>query len=156
MPKSTKKPLAFSLDGRPELWHTINVDVGEPEPYAARIKYWILTKAELDARREEETRAILDQAKESQANDDGSDLDRQIAILERVVESISPEKGAAQVAELQERVLDWDVIDAASGKKGDKLPCTAETVAKLCEYEVIFQAMYAGLLAASGDARKKS
>jgi len=155
MPKSTKKPLSFSMDGRPELWHTIYVDVGEPEPYEARIKYWILTKSELDARRAEETRAILEQAKEAQANDDGSELDRQIAVLERVVDSISPEKGAERVAELQQRVLDWDVLDAASDK-GEQLPCNAETVAKLCEYEVIFQALSAGLLAASGDARKKS
>jgi len=155
MPKKTRK-LAFSTEGRPELWHTLHIDLGEDEPYEVRVKYWILTKPELDARRADETKTILDQAKASQAEDaDGSELDRQIAMLERVVESISPEKGAERVEELTQRVLDWDLIDAASDT-GEKLPCTPETVAKVCEYEAIFQALAAGLLAASGDARKKS
>jgi len=155
MPKKAKK-LAFSTEGRPELWHTLHIDLGDEEPYEVRVKYWIFTKPELDARREKETRAILDQAKASQPEDaTGSDLDRQIAMLERVVESISPDRGAEQVEELTQRVLDWDLIDAASDT-GEKLPCTHETVRKVCEYESIFQSLAAGLLAASGDARKKS
>jgi len=154
MPKKVKR-LAFSTEGRPELWQTLHVDLGEDEPYEVRVKYWILTKPELDARREEETRAILGQAKETRTDDDGrTDLDRQIAILERALESISPEKGAERVKELTQRVLDWDLIDAASDT-GEKLPCTPDAVEKVCEYEAIFQSLAGGLLAASGDARKK-
>jgi len=153
-----KRKLNISLGGKPELPHRVVIEVGD-EVFFANIRYWVLSKPELEERRRDEVDAILREVKSSQHGAaDQSDLDRQIATLERVVEQLAPEKGAEKVAELQERILGWD-IETPTGPKGaaEPLPCTPENIAQLCtEYTVIFEALYQGLLAASGDARKKS
>jgi len=153
-----KKKLNISLGGKPELPHRVVIDVGD-ESFYANVRYWVLSKPELEQRRVEELDSILHEVREARTDEpDQSELDRQIAAIERVRDQLNPERGAEKVAELQERILGWD-IETPTGPKGaaEPLPCTPEIIAQLCnEYTVIFEALYQGLLAASGDSRKKS
>jgi hypothetical protein len=162
------KRLALDLDSRPELWQKLTIDMGGDE-FQCNVLYWILTKDELDARRVKETQAVIERAEEArdrmreaadpsaggeEKDDEYTALDRQLDFLRSMVEELAPEKTAERVAELQARILDWDIIDAAGDGK-TKLPCTPETVAKVCQFEDLYTGLSAGLLLASGDARKK-
>jgi hypothetical protein len=162
------KPLAIDLQSRPELWQKVTANLGG-EDFECNVLYHILTKTELDARRVKETQAVIDKAEDArdrmrEAADPAADrddepdqytaLDRQLDFLRSMVEELAPEKTAERVAELQARIIDWDIIDGA-GKGKDKLPCTPDTVAAVCQYEDLYNALAAGLLIASGDARKK-
>jgi len=164
-PMKRSKRLALDIESRPELWQKVTIGMGGDE-FECNVLYWILTKDELDARRIKETQAVIDKAEQARArmgelsDDDDDDspeytaLDRQLDFLRSMVEELAPEKTAERVAELQARILDWDIVDASGDGKA-KLACTPETIGKVCQFEDLFTGLSAGLLMASGDARKK-
>jgi hypothetical protein len=50
------KPLGLSLKGRPELWYSVEIDIGDDEPRALRCKYWIFEEDELREKQREDLR----------------------------------------------------------------------------------------------------
>jgi len=153
-----KKPakLRINLDDRPELWQIIQFDLGDGDVFEHRVKYHILTRDELNERRSEEISELLESTRKlSRAAEDSDDpkaqMRQQTEALERILQGLSPERSAERLAELQARVLAWDL----EGPDG-VYPCTPEYVAKACEYEQLFVGLNRGLLAASGDARAKN
>jgi hypothetical protein len=156
MPAHTNKrrPLGIDIKGTPELWQTASVDLGEDDgPREVKVRYKIFTKKELTERRRQELDHMLTEADE--ADDARSQVERQMDILRGVAAMLTPERCDEQVAELQDRILDWDIVDIGSSDGKGKLPATKANIASVCEYERIYQGLIEGLLVASGNPGKK-
>jgi hypothetical protein len=146
---SKAKPLGLSLTGRPEIWHTCTIDLGEDEPRALRVKYWIYEDHELRQRQRDDIEPLIDNS----ADDEET---RTVGTLRRVLKMLSDERAEENLQELKKRVIDWDMRDAASEDGRSKLPCNAEHIEAACKIKPIFDALMSGLYAASGDRRKKA
>jgi len=146
------KPLGLSLTGRPELWTSLEIDLGDTELYSLRCKYWILDEQELRQKQISDLDRIIDSAAGSQ---DADSMHRMLENLRYARDELSDEKAATRLAELKARLIDWDMRDLSSGDGKGKLPCTADHVEAACKIKPLFDALYRGLLAASGDVKKK-
>jgi hypothetical protein len=143
------KPLGLSLKGRPELWYSVEIDLGDDEPRTLRCKYWIFEEDELREKQREDLGRIIDSA-------DSDDETRTISSLRNLVDQLSDEQAGQRLKELKTRLLDWDMRDLDSSDGRGKLPCNAENIEAACKITPIFQALYRGLLESSGDVRKKA
>lgn len=143
------KSLGLSLKGKPELWHTVEIDVGDDEPRALKCKYQILEEHELRAKQREDLTRIVDSA-------DSDEETRTIGNLRSMIDMLSDEQAEKNLDELKKRLLDWDMRDLDSDDGRGKLPCSVEHIEAACKIKPIFDALYQGLLQASGDYRKKA
>jgi hypothetical protein len=132
--------LRIDLSQAPEVWHEVRVALGE-EPAAVRVRYRILTKAELDALTGERLRL----AKSVRGGDESAALD---AVLER----LTPEAREAMRAAVLRALTAWDLADP----EGNPLPVTPESVGAVLDYGPFLLPFYEGLLEASSGAARKN
>ena len=132
------KKLTISLSGRSEAWTTINVPSGD-QSADVRVRYYLLTESQIRKLR----RAPLERYA---SNSDGGQVDA-------LIEALSDEAAEERKQLLVERVLDWDIIDADTGKP---LPISEETIRAVCDSAPVFVALYDGLLDASSAPVKKT
>lgn len=133
--------IRISTSARQEAWHEIDIDIdGEAAPM--RVRYWLLSRAEASALNRRRFQASL------AAKNAATSEDQALAVIDYLIDKLSPEQIEAAEALLRARILDWDLQDADS-ESGATLPVTEQTLGVILDQARFFEPLYVGLIDAS-------
>lgn len=129
--------LRYNPNGRREYWTQIELPDENGEPTEVSVKYWLLDPKEANAQLEHQLR-IAKMAREGEGEH-----------VDVLLDDIGEEERARVRAQLCERVLDWDLIDATKGDEA-KLVVSPEIIGAIYDHDAVMaQALYNGLMLAS-------
>ena len=131
--------LRIDFNNPPLAWHEIAV-VAEGQEVPVRLRYKLLSAAAVSAWNEQQYK--LARAVEA---------DR-AAAYDELIANASPEKLAEIHAMLMERIVDWDLLDAATGEKAAVNPAT---LAAMLDRSAFYVPALRGLYEASGPSGAK-